>query len=263
MRSVEVPMGEPIAHAGDLFPRKVRFRRQQGWTQSLHGLTDLNQAQTNSIEDQSITETASLLIITNRLNGIDDVGQPFVVVTAHRRIASFSASARTAGRKPSAGTTSTGTPRTSRISRSNRPSVIRLDRGDRSTRMSMSLSGVSSPRATLPNTLTFVAPYFSAAATNCRRRCLRRRPSGVSGRPGRASADGSSRTSNRCPVAAIRRSSMPNAGSRRPDSYALTTLWATCARRARSVCERLERVRASRSSEPGEWGADSSMRHSL
>ena len=226
MRSVEVPMGEPIAHAGDLLPRKVRFSRQQGWTQALYGLTYLDQSQTNSIEDQSITEAASLLIITNRLNGIDDVGQPFVVVTAHRRIASFSASARTAGRKPSAGTTSTGIRRTSRISRSSRPSVIRLDRGLRSTRISMSLSGVSSPRATLPNTLTFDAPYFFAAASTCRRRCLRRRPSGVSGKPGRASADGSSRTSNRCPVAVIRRSSMPNAGSRRPDSYALTTLWA-------------------------------------
>ena len=221
-----IPMGGPI-RVPAISSRKARFGRKQGSTSSLHGRRDLGQSQTNSIEDQSVTEAASLLIITNRLNGIDDVGQPFVVVTAHRRIASFSASARTAGRKPSAGTTSTGTPRTSRISRSNRPSVIRLDRGDRSTRMSMSLSGVSSPRATLPNTLTFVAPYFSAAASNCRRRCLRRRPSGVSGRPGRASADGSSRTSNRCPVAAIRRSSMPNAGSRRPDSYALTTLWAT------------------------------------
>ena len=35
------------------------------------------------------------------------------------------------------------------MSRSNRPSVIRLDRGDRSTRMSMSLTGVPFPRATL------------------------------------------------------------------------------------------------------------------
>ena len=76
MRSVEVAMGEPIAHAGDLLPRKVRFRRQQRWTQSLHGLTDLSQSQTNSIEDQSITEAASFLILTNGLNGIDDVGQP-------------------------------------------------------------------------------------------------------------------------------------------------------------------------------------------
>ena len=218
MRGVEVSMGEPIAHAGDLLPGKVRFGRQQGWTQSLHGLTDLDQSQTNSIEDQSITEAASLLIVTNRLNGFDDVGQPFVVVTAHRRIASFSASARTAGRRPSAGTTSTGTPRTSLISLSNRPSVTRLDRGDRSTRMSMSLSEVSSPRATLPNTFTFDAPYFSAAASTCRRRCLRRRPSAVSGKPGRASDVGSSRTSSRCPVATMSRSSVANAGSRRPDS---------------------------------------------
>ncbi len=224
MRGIEVPMGEPIAHAGDLLPGKVRFGGQQGWTQSLHGLTNLDQSQTYSIEDQSITEAASLPIITNRLDGFVDVGQPFVVVPPHRRIASCSASARTAGRRPSAGTTSTGTPRTSLMSRSNRPSVTRLDRGERSTRMSMSLSEVSSPRATLPNTLTFDAPYCSAAASTCRRRCLRRRPSGVSGKPGRASADGSSRTSKRCPVAAISRSSVANAGSRRPDSYALTTL---------------------------------------
>ena len=127
----------------------------------------------------SLVERVGLLL--ERSSGV--LGQPLLVVTTHNGIASCSASARTAGRRPSAGTTSTGTPRTSLSSRSNRPNVTRLDRGDRSTRMSTSLSGVSSPRATLPNTLTLEAPYFSAVASTCRRRCLRRRPSGGVGQP--------------------------------------------------------------------------------
>ncbi len=221
---------------------------------SLDSFADLDPPKTNSIEDQSVAEIASLLVSANGLDGVDDVGQPLLVVTTHNGIASRSASARTAGRRPSAGTTSTGTPSTSFSSRSIRPNVTRLDRGDRSTRISTSLSGVSSPRATLPNTRTLEAPNFSAVASTCLRRCLRRRPSAVSGNPGSAPGAGSSRTSNRWPVAAISRSRVPNDGSRRPDSYALTTLWATCARRATSVCDRLARVRASRSSEPGERG---------
>ena len=206
----------------------------------------------------SLVERVGLLL--ERSSGV--LGQPLLVVTTHNGIASRSASARTAGRRPSAGTTSTGTPSTSLSSRSNRPNVTRLDRGDRSTRMSTSLSEVSSPRATLPNTRTLEARNFSAVASTCLRRCLRRRPSAVSGNPGSAPGAGSSRTSNRWPVAAISRSRVPNDGSRRPDSYALTTLWATCARRATSVCDKLARVRASRSSEPGEEDPDS-MKHSL
>jgi hypothetical protein len=54
VRRVEVSMGEPIAHAGDLLPGKVRFGCQQGWTHSLCGLTDFDQAQTNGIEDQAV-----------------------------------------------------------------------------------------------------------------------------------------------------------------------------------------------------------------
>ncbi len=242
VRRVEIPTGESIAACRRSPPMEGPFRLQQLWIQSLHRLTDLDQPKTNSIEDQSVAEIASLLVSANGLDGVDDVGQPLLVVTAHSGIASCSASARTAGRRPSAGTTSTGAPRTSLSSRSNCPNVTRLDRGERSTRMSTSLSSVSWPRATLPNTLTLDVPYLSAVASTCRRRCLRRRPRGESGKPGRASGAGSSRISSRCPVAAISRSSVPNAGSRRPDSYELTTLWATCARRATSVCDRLARV---------------------
>jgi hypothetical protein len=176
-------MGEPVSHAGDLSPWKARFRFQELWTESFYGFSDLDQPKANSIEDQSIAEVTTLLVAADRFDGIDDVGQPLVVMTAYSGIASCSASARTAGRRLSAGTTSTDTPKRSLSSRSSRPNVTRLDLGDRSTRMSISLSAVSCPRATLPKTLTLEAPNFSAIASTCRRRCLRRRPNGVSDKP--------------------------------------------------------------------------------
>ena len=89
-------MGEAIAHPGDLLPGKIRFGLQQGRTQSLHGLPDLDQPKSNGIEDHAVTQVASLLILANRPNGIDDVGQPLTVVAAQPAAATTSASAATA-----------------------------------------------------------------------------------------------------------------------------------------------------------------------
>src|SRR5208283_2628648 len=126
--------------------------RQHVGTYPLDRLTDLDEAEADGVEHEPVVERPSLRVAPNRFDGTKDVGQPLVIVSTHSSIASDSASARTFGRRLSEGATSTCVPRTSEISRSSLPSVNSPVPGARSTSRSMSLSEVSSPQATLPNT---------------------------------------------------------------------------------------------------------------
>jgi hypothetical protein len=211
-------MREPIAHPGDVLPGDVRLMSPNIGTDRFDRLTGLNQSNANSVENEAVAERAALEVAFDRRQRLRDVFEPLIVTSTHSGIASLSASSRTPRRRLSAGATSTRVPSIRLSSRSSAPSATRLVRGARSTSKSVSLSGRSSPRATLPKTLRFDAPKWAAAATSGFRRCRNHRPRGVSGRPGRASGSGSSSSVRWCPVAATSRRNVLKEGSRLPDS---------------------------------------------
>jgi hypothetical protein len=55
---IEVPVGEVVAHAGDLPPRDRRLRGQQIVRQCLNSLADLQQADADGVEDQPVGQVA-------------------------------------------------------------------------------------------------------------------------------------------------------------------------------------------------------------
>lgn len=66
---IEVPVGEVVAHAGDLPPRDRWLRGQQVIRQRLNGLADLEQADADRIEDQTVGQVAALQVGADRIDG--------------------------------------------------------------------------------------------------------------------------------------------------------------------------------------------------
>jgi DNA-binding transcriptional ArsR family regulator len=108
-------------------------------------LADLGRPQDRVV---GVEITVSQMIAHGGLN----VGQPLPFLVGHSSTNSRSARARTAGFRSLAGTRSTLVPRMASSSSWTRPSPSRPISGGKSTSRSTSLSGRSSPRATLPKT---------------------------------------------------------------------------------------------------------------
>ena len=66
MCGIEVPMGEVVAHAGDLPPRDRRLRGQQVIGKCFDSLADLQQADADRIEDQTVGQLATLQVRADR-----------------------------------------------------------------------------------------------------------------------------------------------------------------------------------------------------
>ena len=76
VRGVEVTVGEVVAHAGDLPPRDRWLRGQQVIRQRLNGLADLEQADADRVEDQTVGQVAALQVRVDRIDDSLDIGQP-------------------------------------------------------------------------------------------------------------------------------------------------------------------------------------------
>jgi hypothetical protein len=100
-------VGEAVAHSSNVLPRDTRLFGQGRWADALHGFADLDQSQSDGIENETVAQIASLPAAPNRLDGVNDVVQSLSVVTTNSGMASLLASARTLGRRLSDGTTST------------------------------------------------------------------------------------------------------------------------------------------------------------
>jgi hypothetical protein len=224
--------------------------RQQHRVERSDNFTDLDQSDSYGIEHHAVVETTTTKVGADRVGRGNDVVQALRVPTAHSGIASASTWSRMPSLSESMGTTSTSTPSRSASSRVIPARATSPTSGPSSTSRSMSLVAVSSPRATLPNSLGLCAPRRASTSTTARRRRRSRRPRGVSGSPRRSATAGRTSTTSSCPAASTNFESIRRPGSRRPASYALITGWATPARRASSDCERPAALRAARISAP-------------
>ena len=59
---IEVPVGEVVAHTGDLPPRDRWLRGQQVIRQCFNSLTDLKQADADGVEDQPVGQVATFQV---------------------------------------------------------------------------------------------------------------------------------------------------------------------------------------------------------
>jgi hypothetical protein len=100
--------------------------------------------------------------------GVQDVGDALVVPVAHRSTDS-ARMARSRVFSPPAETTSTARPSSASSSRDMRIRSNRELSSSKSTSRSMSLSGLSSPRAAEPKSLTLLAWWREAMAMTCSR----------------------------------------------------------------------------------------------
>src|SRR5712692_1056608 len=182
VRSVEVAMGEMIAHAGDLAPGNGWLRGEQVVWQCLDRLAYLQQPDPNGIEDKAVGKGAALQVGTDRVDGGLDIRQPLALSVAHSVTRSCSILARTPGLRSCAGIKSTRAPSMASMSAWTRPNPNRLMPGGMSASMSTSLSARSSPRATLPNTRRFLIPRAAATPTRSCRLRHTRRPTGPASR---------------------------------------------------------------------------------
>src|SRR5687768_4038458 len=143
MRRIEVTMGKMITHSRDLGPRYRRLGYQQcGW-QGFDGLPDLQQPDTDGVEDQPVRQIAAAQMRTNRLDRRLHVEQPLVIAVSHSAISSSATVALMSGLRSDAGITSTGASTMASRSARSRPSPNRPIPAGRSASRSMSLLGPS------------------------------------------------------------------------------------------------------------------------
>jgi len=146
-----------------------RRTRQVGIEHLLLTLADLDEPHSDGVEDQAVGESPALHVRRDHRCCRKDIVES-LPVSSHKGIASASTCDARPTLRFAAGTTSTSRLRVSAISRSRPRRPRRPTSPRRSTSRSTSLALVSSPRATLPNTRTFVAPRRSAASMMDRRR---------------------------------------------------------------------------------------------
>src|SRR4051794_14297263 len=151
MCGVEVAMREMVAHPGDLAPRDAWLVGEPPLGKGLDRFADLEESDPHGIEDQTIREVAATNMGTNGLDRGDDIGEALLVAVGHSGTRSLPTRLATSGLSPSAGTRSTGALRIFSSSSRARPRASRPRPSGTLARMSTSLSGRSSPRATLPN----------------------------------------------------------------------------------------------------------------
>src|SRR5260370_26014213 len=132
----------------------------------------------DGVEYQAVGQVTSSQVGADDIDGCLSVGQSLPFPVGHSATRSCSARARTAGFRSLAGARSILVPRMASSSAWTRPSPSRPMSGGKSTSRSTSLSGRSSPRATLPKTRRLVTSWAAAAATRSRRFRLTCRPAG-------------------------------------------------------------------------------------
>ncbi len=138
---VEVPMGQPVGHAGDVGPRGAGRGVGELGGEGLDGLADLDEADADGVEDESVGQVAARDVAADGGDSLMDVGEAFEVPSAQRGIASPSAAARTRALRLLAGARSTSL---LRIRRNSPSSACRANKpvpSGRSINRSTSLSG--------------------------------------------------------------------------------------------------------------------------
>jgi len=175
---VEVAVGEPVAHPGDLGPGQIRLGGQQDCRHAFDRFAYLDQADPDGVLDQPVGKaTPRQVVVDGVQRSLDDV-EPLPDPAAHSGTASSSTSPATPDLRSLAGTTSTFASRISDRSRSRAASPSSPVPDARSTSGSTSLSTVPAHRATEPKTRKFDAPREEAARFRAPRCCTTRRPSG-------------------------------------------------------------------------------------
>jgi hypothetical protein len=240
-----------VTHARDLGPGNGRFGSKQIGRQCLDGLTDFKQADPDCVEDQPVRECPPKEVRPDRLDRSEDICDSLLVAVAHSATDSRSTRGRTSGFRSVAGTMSTGAPMISSSAARSRPRPSSPRSAGRSASRSRSLPVPSSPRATLPKSRRLRTPKSAAVATSWRRLLRIRSPSGPDSCSRPAGTCRSSMLSSR-PAALISACRTGSEGCRRPDSYALITLWVIPARTASSAWVRPARRRASRNTDPAD-----------
>lgn len=181
MIGVEIAMSELVAHTGNRPPANARDARQQVRIDVLDSLPDLDQSGSAGVVDDPLMQIALGQVPADGVDGFEDVGQPGRSSSTHRAMASASTLSRRNDRRDDGVPMSTLTPSSSSKSQPSSSKSRGFAIGSRSTSRSMSLSGASSPRATLPNTRTFDACRRSAAARITARRSAKSSPNGLRG----------------------------------------------------------------------------------
>ena len=100
MRDVEVAVGEPVAHPGDLHPRKGWLAGEQLRWEGFHRFVDLDEADSYSVEDQHVMKVAALEM---GADGGDNVFEALTVPAAQSGPTSARTSAATPGLRSPAG----------------------------------------------------------------------------------------------------------------------------------------------------------------
>ena len=182
---IEISVHEVIPHCSDVPPRQMGCRLQCLVIEPADGLTNLDEANTDSVEDQPVSQRSSQQVSVDLIERESDVMETLPGVSAHRGIASF-VTWRNSGFKALAGTTSTSVSSSSESERVSAPNPTSPTSGSRSTRRSISLVACSDPLATLPKTRTLWAPCSCASRRTSSRRRANRRARTVSGSSGGA-----------------------------------------------------------------------------
>ncbi len=71
--SVEVVVGQAVAHPGNVAPRQTRFACQQWFGQGLHRLADLDEPNPHGVVDQPVGQVAPLEVAPDGGDRVDDV----------------------------------------------------------------------------------------------------------------------------------------------------------------------------------------------
>ena len=67
---VEVPMGEAITHPGNVSPGAARLSVEELWRDGLDGLTDLDESDADSIEDEAVRKPPAGHMAPDGVDGI-------------------------------------------------------------------------------------------------------------------------------------------------------------------------------------------------
>lgn len=71
--SVEVAVGESVAHPGDLWPGKCRLRAENVVGEAFNGFADLDKTDLDGVEDEPIMEVSALEVGGDGINGGEDI----------------------------------------------------------------------------------------------------------------------------------------------------------------------------------------------
>lgn len=71
--SVEVVVGQVVAHPGNVAPRQTRFPRQQWFGERLHRLADLGEPNPHGVVDQPVGQVASPEVAADGGDRVKDV----------------------------------------------------------------------------------------------------------------------------------------------------------------------------------------------